>query len=593
MTEIENNVHDEKNNNLKTNSSDNIILKNSNLPKPPTIYQVYVRSFKDSNGDGYGDLRGVTQKLDYIKSLGITDIWLTPIYKSSGVDGGYDITDYKSIDPTYGDKEAFTELVREAKARGLNIMLDLVFNHISTDSELFQRALKGDKEAQEFFYFRKGKGPNTPPSSLKSKFGGSAWAYSKELDMYYLHLFSEKQADLNWDNPKVQDMLQDVVSYWKSLGVTHFRLDVINFISKGDITLEVNGDNERRLYTDGPNVHKYLKEFRKKCTQDGVPIYLIGELASPSLEDAVKYVDPNNEELDSAFVFHHLKTDYKDGKKFEVKKNDLISQNGIINKFLSAVSKVAGTFYLVFDNHDQPRSVSRFGDDKKYRYESATAINAKQILMRNATCIYQGQEIGMTNVDFSKVPFDDVESINKINALMNEGYTEEEARNKVSFHSRDNSRTTYQWDDTENGGFSDCVRKAVKKIKSVIAPRTNPNYVTINLKADQASEKSISRDTSKLIHLKQNSDLFSYGQQEMLCTDSDKLTAFKRTYGDEEALVLVNETSSELPVDFDASEYKVLYTNYKDCEQIQYSSNFKLKPRQVLVLYKKVNENTK
>ena len=586
MREVSSNLSDNTDNHFLNNNPNNIVLKDSKLPKPPSVYQVYVRSFKDSNGDGIGDFEGVTQKLDYIKSLGVTDIWLTPFYKSSGADGGYDIVDYKSIDPTYGDKEAFEKLVREAKSRGLNIMIDLVFNHVSIQNELFQRALNGDKEAQDCFFFRKGKGINTPPNALRSKFGVSAWQYVKELDMYYLHLFAKEQADLNWDNPKVQDMLQDVVNYWKSLGITHFRLDVINFISKGDVTVEVNSENERSVYTDGPNIHKYLKEFRKRCTQDGVPIYLIGELASPSLENAVKYVDPKNEELDGAFVFHHLKTDYKDGKKFHVKENDIICQKGIINKFLSAVSKVAGNFYLVFDNHDQPRSVSRFGDDKKYRYESATAINAKQILMRNAVSIYQGQEIGMTNVDFSKVPFDDVESKNAIKALISEGYSEDEAREMVSFHSRDNSRTTFQWDDSPNGGFGDYDPKDVKDTQSVIAPKTNPNYLTINLKADQASEKSISRDTSKLIHLKNHSDLFSYGEQEILYSDSNKLTAFKRSYGSEEAIVLVNETNEDLTLKLDLSEYKVLYTNYKESEQMTYGKKPTLKPRQVLVLYK-------
>ena len=348
------------------------------------IYQIYVKSFMDSTGNGHGDLKGITSRLDYLKGLGVDYLWLTPVFTSPMNDNGYDVADYMKIDPAFGTMKDLEQLILEAKEKNMGIMLDMVFNHSSTSHEWFQKALVGEKKYQDYYIFKEGK-EGIPPTNWVSKFGGSAWAYVPNLGKYYLHLFDESQADLNWENKDLREELYQIVQFWMDKGISGFRFDVVNLISKPDVYQDDDQGDGRRFYTDGPRVHTYLKELHEKTFGQMKEAITVGEMSSTSLENCVLYSNPLEKELSMVFNFHHLKVDYDQGDK----------------------------------NHDQPRVVSRFGQDKEFRGKSAKMLATSIHLLRGTPYIYQGEEFGMTNGYFTEIEdYRDVESINYYHILM-------------------------------------------------------------------------------------------------------------------------------------------------------------------------------
>ena len=406
------------------------------------VYQIYPKSFMDSNGDGQGDLRGIIEKLDYLKELGVDYLWLTPVFVSPQNDNGYDVADYRSIDPRFGTMDDMEELIRESDKRGMGLMLDMVFNHTSTDHEWFQKALAGDEKYQNYYIFRDGT-PDQVPTNWQSKFGGSAWEYVPSLGKWYLHLFDVSQADLNWDNPEVRDELKKVILYWKEKGVKGFRFDVVNLISKPDtFENDYEGDG-RRFYTDGPHVHEYLKELTRDTGIDSM--ITVGEMSSTTLENCIRYSSPEEKELSMCFSFHHLKVDYKNGDKWALMEPDRMALKKLFEKWQTGMQEGNGWNALFWCNHDQPRTVSRFGDEDKYWKESAEMLAASIHLMRGTPYIYQGEELGMTNAHYTSISqYRDVESLNYYKILLDQGKTEEEALTILAARSRDNGRTPLQ-----------------------------------------------------------------------------------------------------------------------------------------------------
>ncbi len=416
------------------------------------VYQIYPKSFKDSNGDGWGDLRGVTEKLNYLAELGVDYIWLTPFFVSPQKDNGYDVADYRSIDPRYGTMEDFEELSCEAAARGIGIMLDMVLNHTSTEHEWFQRALSGEKRYQDFYFFREGD-PSVLPTNWVSKFGGPVWEWASSVGKWYLHLFDPGQADLNWANPEVRREAADVVRFWKEKGVNAFRFDVVNLISKPEVFEDDNEGDGRRFYTDGPHVHEYLQELVREAGIDGM--LTVGEMSSTSLDACLGYTRPADHELSMVFSFHHLKVDYKDGKKWELMPADLVELQRLLSTWQEGMQAGGGWNALFWDNHDQPRVVSRFGDDGALRVESAKMLGLFMNLLRGTPYVYQGNELGMTNAHFTELTqYRDVESVNYYHILVEGGKTPTEALAIVAERSRDNARTPMQWGEGASAGFS-------------------------------------------------------------------------------------------------------------------------------------------
>ena len=393
--------------------------------KDKVVYQIYTKSFRDANGDGLGDLRGVIEKLDYLRDLGVDYLWLTPFFKSPLNDNGYDISDYRAIDPVFGTMEDVEELIAQADRRGLGLMFDMVFNHTSTEHQWFQRALAGDKKYQDYYIFREG-APDAPPTNWESKFGGSAWAYVPELGKWYLHLFDRTQADLNWDNPAVREELKEVLRFWKAKGVQGFRFDVVNLISKPAVFEDDHQGDGRRFYTDGPHIHEYLKELTADAELED--LVTVGEMSSTSLDNCVRYTNPAEKELSMTFSFHHLKVDYRDGNKWELQPPDLGKLKELLTTWQLEMQRAGGWNAVFWCNHDQPRAVSRFGDDGQYWKESAKMLATCVHLLRGTPYIFQGEELGMTNAGYTSIDqYRDVESLNYYRIMLQSGKTEEEA----------------------------------------------------------------------------------------------------------------------------------------------------------------------
>ncbi|NLY20639.1 MAG: alpha,alpha-phosphotrehalase [Tissierellia bacterium] len=540
--------------------------------KKYTIYQIYLRSFQDNNGDGIGDLEGVIQRLPLISQLGIDLIWLSPFYRSHQYDNGYDVDDYKSIDPLFGDFEVFERLVNKAKELNIAIMLDMVFNHSSTHHEWFQKALNGDKDYQDYYIFKDNEGH--VPTNWESKFGGSAWKYVDSLDKYYLHLFHEKQADLNWKNPKIMDEMVDILKFWKDKGVTGFRFDVVNLISKPDVYEDDFIGDGRRFYTDGPNVTKYLSElFSRAGIEDCVTV---GELSSTTIEKSTNYTNPKNGTLDMAFNFHHLKVDYKDGDKWSVGNMDLEKFFSLLDEWQSKVQAGGGWSAWFMNNHDQPRALSRYGDDINYHYELATSLATLTHLMRGTPYVYQGEEIGMRNPNYDDInDYKDVESLNYYDILIKRGYSENDAIYTLKQRSRDNGRTPIRWDDSENGDFSDAT------------PWIKVNQdASINYLDALEDENSIFYYYKKLIDLRKSHLAIQDGKYENIYFD-DKIYAFSRSKDDEKVIVLMNFSTEELTLGnqivkvLNDNEYEVLINNYEEFD------NTRLRPYQSIVLLRR------
>ncbi|MEF9968484.1 MAG: alpha,alpha-phosphotrehalase, partial [Longicatena sp.] len=412
------------------------------------VYQIYLKSFYDSDQDGLGDLNGVIEKLDYLDYVGVNCLWITPFFVSPQNDNGYDVANYCAIDPRYGTMEIFEKLVKEAKKRNIDIMLDMVFNHTSTQHEWFQKALAGDTKYKNYYLFKKGKPDGTPPTNWASKFGGNAWQYVEEMDEYYLHLFDKTQADLNWDNKEVRDELCKVLNFWLKKGVYGFRFDVVNLISKPTIFMDDFEGDGRTYYTDGTHVHEYLQEINQRSFGNDEHIITVGEMSSTSLENCVKYAGKEDHELSMVFNFHHLKVDYKDKQKWVLKEFDFEELTSLLHTWQVEMENKHAWNALFWCNHDQPRALSRFGDDKNYPIESGKMLATMLHCMRGTPYIYQGEEIGMTNAYFTKIDeYRDVESTNYFQILKQQGVSEKEIYHILQERSRDNSRTPVQWND--------------------------------------------------------------------------------------------------------------------------------------------------
>ena len=542
--------------------------------KDKVVYQIYPKSFRDSDGDGCGDLRGIIEKLDYLKWLGVDYVWSTPFFLSPQRDNGYDIADYYQVDPAFGTMEDAEELIREAGKRGIGIMFDMVFNHTSTEHEWFKKALAGDREYQDYYIFREGE-PENPPTNWESKFGGSAWEYVPSLKKWYLHLFDRTQADLNWENPKVREELKNVIRFWKEKGVRGFRFDVVNLISKPEVFENDDRGDGRRFYTDGPHVHEYLKELVRDTEIGGM--ITVGEMSSTSIENCIRYTNPQEKELAMCFHFHHLKVDYKNGDKWEIQPADYRKLKELFVSWQEGMEKNGGWEAVFWCNHDQPRAVSRFGDDKKYWKESAKMLAGAIHMMRGTPYIFQGEELGMTNAGYTDISqYRDVESTNYYQIMLERGKTKEEALHILNERSRDNGRTPMQWNGRENAGFT-------SGRPWISLP---DNYKTINVEAEMADEDSILYYYRRLIAIRKEEPAVAEGSIEFIETSDPQILAYRRILGEDEILAIHNFGSEEKAVPPACKEgaYSLLLGNYKsDAEGVP----DKLKAYESVILKKK------
>ncbi|AIY81280.1 alpha,alpha-phosphotrehalase [Clostridium botulinum 202F] len=526
--------------------------------KKSTVYQIYPKSFNDSNGDGIGDLNGVINKLDYLEELGIDYIWLTPFYVSPQNDNGYDVADYYNIDPLFGTNEDFDRLVKEAEKRNIHIMLDMVFNHTSTEHQWFKNALHGDGKFKDFYIFKKGKNGN-PPTNWQSKFGGNAWEYIDKFDEYYLRLFDKTQGDLDWTNSDVKNEIYKIVNHWINKGVKGFRFDVINLISKPEKFEDDAIGDGRRFYTDGPNIHKYLKELNENTFGKYDDIITVGEMSSTTIDNCVKYSNSNEKELSMVFNFHHLKVDYDNGDKWTLMNFDFKLLKSIFKEWQEGMEQGNGWNAVFWCNHDQPRIISRFGNTDKYHKESGKMLGTCIHMMRGTPYIYQGEEFGMTNPNFNSIDeYRDIESKNYYDILKENHVEEEEIYKILASKSRDNSRTPMQWNDEKNSGFSN---------NEPWIP-VGKYYKEINAKNALKDSDSIFYHYKKLIGIRKEYDVVSNGSFNMILEEHEKVLAYTREYNNEKLIVLNNFYDEEaeilLPHDLLCGNGRILISNYKD-----------------------------
>ena len=531
--------------------------------KKSTVYQIYPKSFNDSNGDGIGDLNGVIEKLDYLSELGIDYIWLTPFFVSPQIDNGYDIEDYYNIDPIFGTIDDFDNLVLECKKRNIEIMLDMVFNHTSTKHKWFKNALNGDQKYKDFYIFKKGIN-GKEPTNWQSKFGGSAWEYVEKFNEYYLHLYDRTQGDLNWENEEVRNEIYKIVTFWINKGVKGFRLDVVNLISKPEKFENDQIGDGRRFYTDGPKIHKYLKELNKNTFGKYEDMVTVGEMSSTSIESCIKYTNPKEKELSMVFNFHHLKVDYDKGDKWTLMDFDFKKLKSLFKSWQEEMEKGNGWNALFWCNHDQPRIVSRFGNTDKYHKESAKMLATTMYMMRGTPYVYQGEEIGMTNPDFDSIEqYRDVESKNYFKILQKSGIDDSKIYRILNSKSRDNSRTPMQWDDSKNAGFSGA---------DPWIP-VGKSYKSINVETALKDKNSIFYHYKKLIKLRKEYDVISYGSFKIILENHDKVLAYTRKLENTELVILNNFYSENTEVILDESvtfdNSKILLSNYSDSINLQ------------------------
>lgn len=550
--------------------------------KESVVYQIYPRSFCDSNGDGIGDLNGITGKLDYLKELGIDVIWLSPVYKSPNDDNGYDISDYQAIMDEFGTMEDFDRMLATAHEKGIKIMMDLVVNHTSDEHKWFIESRKStDNPYRDYYIWRPAKEDGSLPNNWGSCFSGPAWEYDKTTDMYFLHLFSKKQPDLNWDNPAVRRDVFDMMNWWLKKGVDGFRMDVISLISKEpglpDKEPGINGYATFNVSANGPHVHEYLQEMRQKALNNADTI-TVGECSGVTLEEAKKYARSDEKELNMVFQFEHMDVDSDEkAGKWTTRKMDLRNLKKILTRWQKGLQDIAWNS-LYWENHDQPRSVSRFGNDSdEYREISAKMLATCIHMMQGTPYVYQGEELGMTNCPFNTLDnFRDLESINAFHELTEQGkMTEEDMMAAIGYKGRDNARTPMQWDDSAYAGFSTANPWIM----------VNPNYTKINAKDQINREDSVFKYYQKLIKLRHESELIVYGTYDLILDDDKDIYAYIRTLGDEKLIVYCNFSENtrkvEIPEEF--VNKKVLISNYSDAKANQ---KITLRPYEAIVIQK-------
>ncbi|MDF1507295.1 alpha,alpha-phosphotrehalase [Robertmurraya sp. DFI.2.37] len=550
--------------------------------KKAVVYQIYPKSFCDTTGNGVGDIQGIIHKLDYLANLGVDVVWITPIYDSPQNDNGYDIRDYFNIYEPYGTMEDFEQLLEEAHKRDIKIIMDIVVNHTSTEHQWFVESRSSkENEYRDFYIWKDGK-DGEPPTNWESKFGGNAWQYDEQTGQYYLHLFDVTQADLNWENNKVRSAVYEMMKYWLDKGVDGFRLDVINLISKDQQFLndELPGDG-RKFYTDGPKIHEYLHEMNKEVFSK-YDMMTVGEMSSTSIENCIKYTNPERQELDMVFSFHHLKVDYPNGEKWTKADFDFLKLKQILSEWQVEMHKGGGWNALFWCNHDQPRIVSRFGNDGEYHRESAKMLATTMHMMQGTPYIYQGEEFGMTNPNFDKIDdYRDIESLNMFQILKAGEKSEQEIYDILKQKSRDNSRTPVQWDDSEYAGFT----------TGTPWIGTAANYKEINAKNALADDNSIFYHYQKLIQLRKDYDIVTDGNYQLILPEHDAIFAYIRENAAEKLLVVnnfyANEVEFTLPEHVDIEGYvsEILLSNYPNSSQEL--KGFTLRPYESIIYYLK------
>ena len=520
------------------------------------IYQIYPKSFYDANGDGIGDLRGIIEKIDYIKKLNVDMIWFNPFYVSPQNDNGYDIANYREIDPLFGTMADFEELQAKLADIGVGVMLDMVLNHCSTEHEWFKKALAGDEKYRKFFYLRPGKPDGSLPNNWQSKFGGPAWSKFGDTDLYYLHLYDPTQADLDWHNPEVRKELEDVVNFWRGKGVRGFRFDVINVTGKSeDLVDSTDPTEEKTLYTDTPVVHDYLKELNRTTFGQDEDSITVGEMSSTTIPNSVRYTNPKEKGLSMVFTFHHLKVDYKDGEKWTKTPFDFMKLKGLLSSWQTGMTEGGGWNAVFWNNHDQPWALNRFGDPVHYREKSAEMLAATIHFLRGTPFIYQGEELGMVNPDYQSMDeYVDVECKNAYQELLDKGMSEDEAFAIIKAKSRDNSRVPMHWDDSKYAGFS--------QVKPWLLPTHQDE---INVKKELA-EGEIFAFYQKLIALRKQEAVISAGGFREILPDDQQVFAYVRELDGEKLVVFNNFYGKEavISVPSDLQECgQILLDNYK------------------------------
>lgn len=537
------------------------------LDKGKVVYQIYPKSYKDTTENGIGDFRGIIEKIPYLAKLGVDMVWLNPFYPSPQRDNGYDISDYMAVDPLFGDMADFEEMVCVGKEHKIDFMLDMVLNHCSTEHEWFQKALAGDKYYQDFFFIQ------DQPTDWQSKFGGSAWTPFGDTGKYYLHLFDETQADLNWRNSNVRKELFKVVNFWRDKGIKGFRFDVINLIGKDEVSVDCPENEGKPAYTDKPIVHNYLRMMNQATFGSDDSFMTVGEMSSTTMENCVLYSSPDRQELSMTFNFHHLKVDYKDGQKWTLAPFDFEELKSLYHSWGKEMSDKDGWSALFWNNHDQPRALNRFVDIQNFRKEGATMLAASIHLSRGTPYIYMGEEIGMIDPDYdSMADYVDVESLNAYQTLLEEGKSQQEAFQIIQAKSRDNSRIPMQWDASENAGFS----TGTPWLKA------GKSYKYINV--ENEIQGPIFTFYQDLIRLRKEMPIISEGSYKPAFEDSKQVYAFERQFEDQKLLVLNNFYAKEVEIDLPAvyQNGQILISNYEDAEV---SEKILLKPYQTLAIY--------
>jgi len=549
--------------------------------KEGVVYQIYPRSFNDSNEDGIGDLKGITQKLDYLKKLGIDIIWLSPVYKSPNEDNGYDISNYQDIMDEFGTMEDMEELLVKIHKRGMKLIMDLVANHTSDEHLWFieSRSSK-DSPYRDFYIWKKGKN-GQPPNNWESYFGGSTWEYDETTNEYYLHLFSKKQPDLNWESPRVREEIYQMMNWWLDKGIDGFRMDTVNMFSKvpglpdGKIIKGYKYGDGSSYFLNGPRIHEYLQEMNKKVLSK-YDIMAVGETPGVTPEIAIKYVNKDRRELNMVFQFELMELDQQPENKWEPREWNLVELKEIFTKWCEGL-KEKGWNSLYMSNHDQPRMVSRFGDDKKYRIESAKMLATLLHTLPGTPYIYQGEEIGMTNVAFDNIEdYRDIETLNFYREMTKKGFSKEKIMEATHRISRDNARTPMQWSDSPNAGFT------------TGAPwmKVNLNYPDINVARNLKDSNSIFYYYQKIIQLRKENSIMIYGDYQLILEEDELIYSYLRTLNKDRLLIILNffpsQTIFNFPANINYQEKELLISNY-DVEEKEDIKSIYLRPYEARV----------
>ncbi|MGK4045008.1 alpha-glucosidase [Heyndrickxia oleronia] len=550
--------------------------------KESVVYQIYPRSFNDSNGDGIGDLKGIMEKLDYLKELGVDVIWLSPVYQSPNDDNGYDISDYQSIMDEFGTMQDFEELLQEIHKHDMKLMMDLVVNHTSDEHEWFRLAKQSkDSPYRDYYYWKPGKN-GEEPNNWESVFSGSAWEYDEDSNEYYLHIFSKKQPDLNWENPKVRSEVFDTMKFWLEKGIDGFRMDVINFISKVPSLPDAPAFEGKKyasgadFYMNGPKIHEYLQEMNQQVLSK-YDLITVGEMPGINVEQAKLYTGEGRNELNMVFQFEHVDLDSGPTGKWDLKELQLSDLKASFTKWQKGLEQV-GWNSLYLNNHDQPRMVSRFGNDDEYWLESAKMLATFLHFLQGTPYIYQGEELGMTNVRFPTIDdYKDIETLNMYNEKISEDKENlSQIMNSIYVKGRDNARTPMQWTSGPNAGFT----SGTPWIK------VNPNYQEINAEQQLVDDHSIFQYYKKLIQLRKQHEIVVYGTYDLILPEHSEIYAFTRTLGDEKLIIILNfsdgQPEFEWPQELEYEKKELLISNYS-IDQEDEQEAFKLLPYEARV----------